>query len=82
MSGRSKETLKDILGLFPFYVLAEVAKHIFGENVLAGILFTITGIASYYVFMRATNPELNKKDVWKAVGFIAGILFVVMVINR
>lgn len=82
MSEKTKETLKDILEWFPFYVLAKVSVHIFYEHALAGTIFTLVSMASYYVFMRAKYPEWNKKHVWMSVGFVTGILFVVMVLTK
>ena len=82
MSERGKEWLKEILEWFPFLVLAKVAEHIFYQHVLAGTLFTIVSMTSFYVFMRVKFPEHNKKDVWIFVGFMVGLLFLTMVFNK
>ena len=82
MSEKTKETLKEILEWFPFFVLVEVAEHIFYQHVLAGIIFTIVSMSSFYVFIRVKYPEWNKEHVWTFAGFVTVILFVMVVLNK
>ena len=82
MSEKTKETLKELLEWFPFFVLPRVAEHIFYEHALAGIIFTIVSMASFYFFIRVKIPEWTKKDAWVIVGFLTVLLFLTMVFNN